>query len=149
MIAVCGGGGDLDAPTASLAEQVGAELAKAGAVVVCGGLGGVMEAVCRGARSAGGRTVGILPGTSPSAANPYIDVPIATGLSHGRNVVIVNTADGVIALPGSYGTLSEVALALKMDKPVVSVGGPYKDANVHEAHDAADAVRRVMKLIAV
>ena len=93
-----------------------------GAVVVCGGLGGVMEAVCRGAQGAGGRTVGILPGDDRHQANPYVDVAVATGLGEARNVVVVRTADVVVAVGGEFGTLSEIALAIKLGKPVVGLG---------------------------
>ncbi len=113
-------GTSLDDPrTRRAAQEIGVRLAEAGATVVCGGLGGVMEAVCRGAKSAGGATVGILPGNSTKEANAYVDVAIATGMGEARNAVIVRTADAVIAVGGGYGTLSEIGLALKMDKPVV------------------------------
>jgi uncharacterized protein (TIGR00725 family) len=91
-------------------------------VVVCGGLGGVMEAACRGAKDAGGMTIGILPGTDRSAANPYVDVAIPTGLGEARNALVVRAADAVIAIGGGYGTLSEVAFALKAGKRVVGLG---------------------------
>ena len=104
------------------AEEVGRRLAVAQATVVCGGLGGVMEAACRGAKSAGGRTVGILPGDDRRAANPWVDVAVPTGLGEARNAVVVRTADAVVAVGGAYGTLSEIALALKAGKPVVGVG---------------------------
>jgi uncharacterized protein (TIGR00725 family) len=104
------------------AEAVGRELAGRGAVVVCGGLGGAMEAVCRGASEAGGATVGILPGGDRAAANRYVDIAIPTGLGEARNVVVVRAADALVAVGGGYGTLSEVALALKAGKPVVSLG---------------------------
>lgn len=96
---------------AALAETVGAELASAGAVLVCGGLGGVMEAACRGARGKGGITIGILPGTQREDANPYVTYAIPTGLGHARNILVVRTAQAVIAIGGRYGTLSEIAFA--------------------------------------
>jgi len=111
-----------DAGTAALAETVGQEVARAGAVLVCGGRGGVMEAACRGARAEGGLTVGILPGTDRREANAYVDVPIVTGLGEARNAIVVRTADAVIAVSGGYGTLSEIGLALKMGRPVVGLG---------------------------
>jgi hypothetical protein len=95
----------------ALAETVGAELASAGAVLVCGGLGGVMEAACRGARGKGGITIGILPGTQREDANPYVTYAIPTGLGHARNILVVRTAQAVIAIGGRYGTLSEIAFA--------------------------------------
>ncbi len=115
------GGGETGPEVDAVAEELGRELARRGAVVVCGGLGGVMEAVCRGARAEGGRTVGILPGDDRNAANPYVDVAVATGLGEGRNVLVVRTADAVIAVDGEFGTLSEIALALRLGKPVVGI----------------------------
>jgi len=121
VIGVIGG----SAPTAeeqSTAEAVGRALAERGAVLICGGRGGVMEAACRGARSAGGLTIGVLPGTSRAGANPYVDIPIVTGLGEARNVIITRTAKAVIAIGGSYGTLSEIAFALAFGTPVVGLG---------------------------
>ena len=100
---------------------MGRELAARGAVLVCGGLGGVMEAACRGAKDAGGRTVGILPGTDRAAANPFVDTAIPTGLGEARNALVVRAADALISVGGGYGTLSEIALALKAGKPVVGL----------------------------
>jgi uncharacterized protein (TIGR00725 family) len=104
------------------AETVGRALAKGGAVLICGGLGGVMEAACRGAKSAGGLTIGVLPGTDRSEANPYVDILIVTGLRCARNVIIVRSALAVVAVGGSYGTLSEIAFALSFGVPVVGLG---------------------------
>ena len=101
---------------------MGRELGSRGAVVVTGGLGGVMEAACRGARDAGGTTIGILPGTDRSAANPYVDVAIPSGLGEARNALVVRAADALIAIGGAYGTLSEIAFALKAGKRVVGLG---------------------------
>lgn len=116
------GAGKCDEKTYALAEQVGRELARRGATVVCGGLGGVMEAACKGAKSAGGRTIGILPGTNPRDANPYVDIPIVTGMGEARNVIVVRTGRAVIAIGGEYGTLSEIAYALKFGIPVIGLG---------------------------
>lgn len=107
--------------TAEIAEAVGRELARRGVTLVCGGLGGVMEAACRGAKAGGGTTIGILPGTNPLQANPYVDIPIVTGMGEARNVIVVRTGEAVIAVEGRYGTLSEIAHALKMGKPVVGL----------------------------
>jgi len=104
------------------AEAVGRAVARHGAVLVCGGLGGVMEAACRGARHALGRTVGILPGRDRAAANPYVDVALPTGMGEARNTLVVTAADAVVAVGGEFGTLSEIALALKQGKPVVGLG---------------------------
>jgi uncharacterized protein (TIGR00725 family) len=116
------GAGDASAEEQRDAEAIGRGLASAGAVIVCGGLGGVMEAACRGAKSAGGTTIGILPGADRAAANEHVDVAIATGLGELRNGLVVRSADALIAVGGEYGTLSEVALALKAGKPVVGLG---------------------------
>lgn len=107
---------------AALARAVGEEVARRGALLVCGGRGGVMEAACQGAKAAGGTTVGILPGNDRSEANPYVDIPVVTGLGEARNAVVVRSADAVIAISGGYGTLSEIGLALKMGRPVVGLG---------------------------
>ena len=104
------------------AEEVGRLLARRGAVVVCGGLGGVMEAACRGASREGGTTVGLLPGLDRGAANPFVSVAVATGLGEARNALVVRAADALIAVGGAYGTLSEIALALKAGKPVIGLG---------------------------
>jgi uncharacterized protein (TIGR00725 family) len=116
------GAGHASAEEARAAERVGRGLAEAGAALVCGGLGGVMEAACRGAKSGGGTTVGILPGAERKAANAYVDVAIPTGLGEMRNALVVRAADALIAVGGEFGTLSEIALALKAGKPVVGLG---------------------------
>jgi uncharacterized protein (TIGR00725 family) len=108
--------------TIAAAEVVGTTLASSGAVVVCGGLGGVMAAACRGAKAAGGLTVGFLPGTDRSAANPWVDVVIPTGMGEARNILVVHSAAAVIAVSGEYGTLSEIALALRAQIPVIGIG---------------------------
>ena len=104
------------------AEEVGAGLAAAGAVVVTGGLGGVMEAACRGARSRRGRTLGILPGDDRDAANGWVEIAVTTGMGELRNGLVVRAADAVVAIGGGHGTLSEIALALKLGRPVVGLG---------------------------
>ena len=113
------GSGRCDGDTALIAERVGREVARRGGILICGGLGGVMEAAARGAREEGGITVGVLPGPDASAANPHVLIPIATDMGHARNAVNVRAADAVVAVAGGYGTLSEVALALAMGVPVV------------------------------
>lgn len=142
------GGGDAGPTDVAMAEDLGRELARRGAVVVCGGLGGVMEAVCRGARQAGGRTIGILPGNDRSQANPHVEVAVATGLGEARNLLVVRTADVVVAVGGEFGTLSEIAFALRLGTPVVGIGtwelakdGRPVDAiqRVTTAAEAADA----------
>ena len=121
-IAVVGPGEGSDELELAAAEEAGAAVAEAGAGLVCGGLGGVMEAACRGARSRGGLTVGLLPGTDRDAANGWVVVALPTGLGEARNALVVRAADAVVAIGGGWGTLSEIALALKTGVPVVGVG---------------------------
>jgi hypothetical protein len=115
------GGAQCSREEAKLAEEVGIELAKRKVMLICGGLGGVMAAACKGVRSAGGKTVGILPGSTREEANPYVDIPIVTGIGEARNVIVVNSAQAVIAIGGKYGTLSEIAYALRNDVPVIGL----------------------------
>lgn len=135
------------------AEEIGRLLALANAVVLTGGRGGVMEAASRGAVQAGGLTVGILPGESESQANPWVALSIITGLGEARNAVLVRTAEAVIAVGGEYGTLSEIALALKFGRPVVGLNswssvqqGP-RSLPIRQAVTAADAVAAVLALV--
>ena len=122
------------------AFEVGRLLGERGAVLVCGGLGGVMEAAARGARAAGGLTVGILPGADVRDANPSIDIPVATGLGYTRNSLVVMNADAVIAVDGEYGTLSEIAYGLIYGKKVIGLG-TWDVKGVVPARDPADAVK--------
>jgi uncharacterized protein (TIGR00725 family) len=130
-----------------VAEQVGQTLAEAGAVVLTGGHGGVMAAACRGAKGAGGLTVGLLPGADRSTANEWVAVAIPTGLGELRNGLIVRAADTVIAVGGAYGTLSEVALALKTGVPVVGID-TWAIKGIVAAVSAADAVKRALEAAA-
>jgi uncharacterized protein (TIGR00725 family) len=137
----------------ALGQEVGRLIAEAGAVLVCGGMGGVMEAAAGGCADAGGRSVGILPSESRLDANPYLTVAVATGLGEARNAIVVRTADAVIAIRGEFGTLSEIALALKMGRPVIGLGtwelakdGVPVDA-VIRASDPTDAVKTALQLI--
>lgn len=116
------GEGDCAPETAALAERVGRAVARAGAVLLCGGLRGVMEAAARGAVRAGGTVVGLLPGFSRADANPWVTIPIATGMDQARNVILVRSSDALVAVGGMYGTLSEIALGLKLGVPVVGLG---------------------------
>jgi uncharacterized protein (TIGR00725 family) len=129
------------------AFEVGRLIARAGAVVVCGGLGGVMEAACRGAREEGGLTVGILPGGSPADANPWVDVPIATGLGYTRNALVVMNADTVVAVDGEYGTLSEIAYGKIHGKKVIGLGS-WEVKGVEAAATPEEAVRRALEGLA-
>ncbi len=146
------GGGQCSPEEAEIAETVGRELARRGAIVICGGLGGVMEAVCRGATKEDGLTVGILPGDDPKEANSYVRIPIATGLGHARNVAIVKSAQAVIAIDGDYGTLSEIAFALKYGLPVIGLNTWSLSRNKQEndqiirATTAIEAVEKALGL---
>jgi uncharacterized protein (TIGR00725 family) len=137
---------------ARLAESVGKLLAQRGATVVCGGLGGVMEAACRGAKSKGGMTVGILPGQDSSTANQWVDIPVVTGIGEARNVAVAKSAQAVIAVCGGYGTLSEIAYALKSGIPVVGLNtwslsrGGREDDSIVRVHSAAEAVDAAISL---
>ena len=121
MIIAVIGDSSCSSEEAKLAETVGKLLAQRGIIVICGGLGGVMEAVCRGAKYKGGLTVGILPGQDSSMANPWVDIPVVTGMGEARNVTVVKSAQAVIAIGGSYGTLSEIAYALKSKIAVIGL----------------------------
>lgn len=138
---------------AKLAEEVGVEIAKNGAVLVCGGLKGVMECACRGAKKAGGTTIGILPGSRREEANPYIDYPIITGIGYARNKLVIKTGHVVIAVGGYYGTLSEIAFALGYEIPVVGLNtwqiihhNGQMDQKIHRAHTPKEAIELAMKL---
>jgi uncharacterized protein (TIGR00725 family) len=117
------GGARSEPDELTLAEEVGRLVAEEGATLVCGGLGGVMEAAARGAKTAGGTTIGILPGHDRSMANPYLDYVVTTGIGHARNLAVVSSGDVVIAVGGGYGTLSEIGLAAKIGRPVVILAG--------------------------
>ncbi len=146
-------GGERPSPReAQLAEEVGRELARQGAILVCGGLGGVMEAACRGAQSEGGVTIGILPGESRQAANPYVQIPIVTGIGHARNIAVVKSAQAVIAVDGSYGTLSEISYALDSGIPVIGLNtwslsrNGQQDDSIILAQNPAEAVNKALNL---
>ena len=140
------GAGDCDRATALIAERVGSEIARRGGVLICGGLGGVMEAAARGAKALGGLTIGVLPGASADDANPHIDVPIPTDMGHARNVINVRAADAVVGVGGSYGTVSEIALALKMGVPVVAIAPPLDSSDIVTADTPEAAVERAFEL---
>lgn len=138
------GPGDASAEQRAVAEEVGRELARRGAVLVCGGLGGAMEAACRGAREEGGTTVGILPGLDRREANEFVDVALPTGLGEARNALVVRTADSLVAIGGGFGTLSEIALALKTGKPVVGLDTWDLGEGIRRAGSAAEAVEAAL-----
>jgi uncharacterized protein (TIGR00725 family) len=124
-----------------LAYAVGREIAASGAVLICGGRGGAMEAAARGAREANGHTIGILPSDDPNDANPHIEFAIATGMGQARNVIVVASAGAVIAFEGEGGTLSEIGLALKLGRPVVALRAWIEIAGIDHTDDPATAVR--------
>jgi uncharacterized protein (TIGR00725 family) len=128
-----------DEPTTSLAHEVGRLLAEAGVTLLSGGLGGVMEAASQGAQSAGGLVVGVVPGPGRGSGNPYLDVEVVTNIGHARNVILAHSADAMIAVAGSYGTLSEIAIGLKLGKPVIGLGS-WEIPGVIQAVDATQAV---------
>ena len=152
IIAVIGGG-EPSPEEARLAEEVGRELARQGATLVCGGLGGVMEAACRGASSEGGVTIGILPGDSPDTANPYVQIPVVTGVGYARNIMVVKSAQAVIAVGGSYGTLSEIAHALSFGIPVIGLNtwslsrNGQPDKSIILAQNPTEAVKKALGLV--
>jgi uncharacterized protein (TIGR00725 family) len=151
IIAVIGAG-EPSAEEARLAEEVGREIARQGVILVCGGLGGVMEAACKGASLEGGITVGILPGDSPGTANPYVQIPIVTGMGYARNIAVVKTAMAVIAIGGGYGTLSEIAHALQNGIPVIGLNtwslsrNGKQDNSIIPAENPTDAVNKALKI---
>ena len=151
IIAVIGGG-QCSAQEAALAETVGRELAKRGAILVCGGLGGVMEAACRGAAIESGVTVGILPSDDPATSNRYVQIAVATGVGYARNIGVVKSAQAVIAIDGDYGTLSEISYALKSDIPVIGLNtwslsrNGQEDNAIIKAEDGVEAVEKAVSL---
>ena len=145
------GEGRCSARVAAQAERVGRAIAAAGAVLVCGGLGGVMEAASRGAARASGVVVGLLPGVDRADANRWVTIPIVTGMDQARNVILVRSCDAVIAIGGMYGTLAEIALALKLGRPVISLGTwrlvqpEHRKVPIVRATSPEDAVTRALR----
>jgi uncharacterized protein (TIGR00725 family) len=141
------GPGEASSQELWLAEEVGAGLASMGAVVVTGGLGGVMEAACRGARSRRGRTVGILPGENRADANGWVEIALATGMGELRNGLVVRASDALVAIGGGHGTLSEVALGLKLGRPVIGLG-TWAVHGVDEVSNAREAIEQIARVLA-
>jgi uncharacterized protein (TIGR00725 family) len=145
------GGGRAEPGLLELAEEVGRRLAEAGAVLVCGGRGGVMEAASRGAHGAGGVVIGILPGLSPADANEFVTHTVATGVGHARNLAVVASGDAVIAIGGEWGTLSEIALARRLGHPVIALrswtlqNDGVSELGIDEADGAEQAVERALE----
>jgi uncharacterized protein (TIGR00725 family) len=142
------GGSDVRPEVAALAREVGREVARRGAVLLCGGLGGVMAAAAQGTTQAGGVSLGILPDADRRRANPHLTYSIATNLGHARNVLISHSADAVIAVDGDYGTISEAAIALKLGKPVVALEAAWDLHNLQRASSAREAVDLVWAALA-
>jgi uncharacterized protein (TIGR00725 family) len=142
QIGVCGAAA-ADGELYEKAYAVGRLIALRGWAVVCGGLGGVMEAASKGASDAGGVVIGIIPGYESNAANPHVTYTVATGMGHARNVIIAASADAVISVGGGYGTLSEIALATKLGRPVVALDPPANVAGIITAASPEDAVTHV------
>ena len=117
------GGHDCNEEVEEIAHEIGSIIAKVGAILVCGGLGGVMEAACKGAKDQGGRAIGILPGTEKNDANPFVDIAIPTSMGFARNTIVACCADLIVALPGSHGTNSEICYGLVYKRPVIDLGG--------------------------
>jgi uncharacterized protein (TIGR00725 family) len=153
QVAVSGPGADPEHDALAAAEDVGRGLAEAGVVLVCGGLGGVMEAAARGAAEAGGEVIGILPGDDPAEANEFCTRVVATGIGHARNLAVVASADAVIAIAGEWGTLSEIAFARRLGRPVITlgswrvagVGAMEKAPGIEAADDAGAAVEAALR----
>jgi uncharacterized protein (TIGR00725 family) len=151
IIAVIGGG-QCSKEEARLAEEVGRELARRGAILICGGLGGVMEAACKGASSEGGTTIGILPGDDSQSANAYVQIPIVTNMGYARNIAVVKSARAVIAIGGNYGTLSEISHALQSGIPVIGLNtwslsrNSRQDKSVIPAQSPTEAVDKALDL---
>lgn len=141
------GGSKLPSELYSAAELIGREVATRQAVLITGGLTGAMEAASKGAKAAGGLTIGVLPGLSSTDANPYIDLPIVTGLSEARNIIIVRTADILIAVGGGPGTLSEIAFALKFEKPVISLDSWHVADEIIRVKTPQEAAVRAFELL--
>ncbi len=144
------GAGEPPPELAEMAEQVGKGLAERGVTIVCGGLGGVMAAACKGAKSAGGTTIGILPGSDPEDANEWVDIPICTGVGYARNVIVVKSGRAVIAVGGAFGTLSEIAHAIGDGIPVIGLETwtmsrhGSEDRSIARADSPDDAVSKAM-----
>lgn len=146
IIAVIGQGEDCPPEIIQLAQETGYHIAQQNGILICGGLYGVMEAACKGAKQGNGITIGVLPTTNKNDANPYVDIPIVTGMSVARNVIIVRSASAIIAVGGHYGTLSEIAYSLAFNKPVIGLKTWDIDEKIHNMTTAKQAVDLAFKL---
>ena len=147
IIAVIGQGSMCTPEITKLAEDVGYNIALKGGILICGGLYGVMEDACKGVKKGNGLTIGVLPTTSKDDANPYVDIPIVTGISVARNVIIIRSADAVIAVGGFYGTLSEIAYGLAFNKPIIGLKTWEVDEKIHQVNTAEQAVELAFELV--
>lgn len=138
------GSGECSREAYLMAEEVGQRIAEKGGILICGGLGGVMEGAAKGAYKAGGIVIGILPGSSAIEANPYITIPIVTGMGLARNVVVVRSSEALIAIQGGYGTLSEMAFALQLGIPLVGLFTSFQDPRIIEARSPEEAVEKAL-----
>ncbi len=136
------------------AEAVGEGIAKMGAILICGGMGGIMEAACRGAKKAGGFTIGILPGTDKTDANLYVDLPIVTGIGQARNIIIARNCHVAVAIAGRYGTLTEIAYCLMFDVPVIGLGtwkispaSKSEQVPIIYAKDVTEAIQQIARIL--
>jgi uncharacterized protein (TIGR00725 family) len=144
IIAVIGGS-ETTQENLKIAEEVGSLVAKKGAILITGGLGGVMEAASRGAKESGGLVIGILPGAEKWTANKYVDIPIVTGIGHARNMIIARTCDCAIAIDGKYGTLSEIAYCLMFNVPVIGINTWKIDAPIIHVRTAKQAIAKAFE----
>lgn len=140
------GGHDINAEVESVAHKIGGIVAKVGAVLVCGGLGGVMEAASRGAKEAGGLTIGILPGKDKADANPHIDIALPSSIGYARNAMVACSADIIIALPGSDGTSSEISYGIVYKRPIIDLGGWDREGMI-KVKDVQEAEEKIRELI--
>jgi uncharacterized protein (TIGR00725 family) len=141
------GGAECSQEIYEIAREVGGAIARNGFALVCGGLGGVMEAACRGAKEAGGITIGILPTSDKGDTNPFCDLVIPTGLGHARNILVVYASDALVAVDGEAGTLSEIAIALKIGKPLIGVRSWRLEGRVPHVAGGGEAVARLMEML--
>jgi uncharacterized protein (TIGR00725 family) len=146
LIAVIGAG-ECSPEIYNLAKEAGSALAENNYGIICGGLGGVMKGVCEGAKARGGLTIGVLPGNKSTDANPFIDIPIVTGMGIGRNIIIIKSSIAVLAISGGYGTLSEVAYALQLKKPVLGLKTWEISNEIITADNVPDVLVKLRKLL--
>lgn len=138
------GSSDPDPEFMALAAEVGRTIAATGAVLICGGLGGIMEAAARGAKEKGGLTIGILPDYHKESANPFIDVVVPTGLGHARNILVAASGDIIVALPGAHGTRSEISIALKLCKPVIGIRAWAEISGVRQVNSVKELQKELV-----